>query len=95
MNTHLLMGIAFVTIFAMGLATLFNQLFRGLAYRCGGPSTLATFLYFSVFVSAVLDWLIFHKTPTPLTIIGSCLIILGGLVKIFLRAHILKKREKK
>ena len=80
-------------ILAMGITTLLNQYFRGLAYRCGRPSTLATFLYFSVFVSALCDWLIFKELPTPLAIIGTCLIILGGLVKIFLRAHLLKKAK--
>jgi drug/metabolite transporter (DMT)-like permease len=82
------------SLLGMAAATLFNQLFRGLAYRCGRPSTLATFLYFSVFVSALLDWLIFKQTPTALTFIGSCLIILGGILKIVLRAHILKSKKK-
>jgi drug/metabolite transporter (DMT)-like permease len=87
-------GILVLSIVLMALSTLLNQYFRGLAYRCGRPSTLATFLYFSVFISALFDWLIFKKSPTVLSIIGSCLIILGGILKVFLRAHILKKKTK-
>ncbi len=83
-----------LSVVAMALGTLFNQYFRGFAYRCGRPSTLATFLYFAVFVSAVLDWWVYKIIPTPHVIIGSCLIILGGIVKIYLRAQILKKRSK-
>lgn len=80
-------------VLAMGIATVLNQYFRGLAYRCGRPSTLSTFLYFSVFVSALCDWFIFKELPTLLSFVGACLIVLGGIVKIFLRAHILKKEK--
>lgn len=83
-----------ITVLMMALGTLFNQFFRGLAYRSSRPSTLATFLYFSVFVSAFFDWIVYKKTPTILVIIGSLLIIAGGILKIFLRAKILKKRNK-
>jgi len=78
----------------MGAGTLFNQYFRGLAYRCGRPSTLVTFLYFSVFLSALFDWFIFKNSPPTLSILGGCLIILGGVMKVFLRRHILKKNLK-
>jgi drug/metabolite transporter (DMT)-like permease len=88
-------GLIYAYLLFMAVATLLNQYYRGLAYRCGRPSTLSPFLYFSVFVSALFDWLIFRQTPTLLTVIGGCLILLGGILKIFLRAHILKKRDKK
>ena len=83
-----------LSVVLMAVGTLCNQYFRGLAYRYGSPTTLATFLYFSVFVSACLDWLIFKHTPVFLTVIGGCLIILGGILKIFLRSRILGKRRK-
>jgi len=84
-----------ILVLLMAIGTLFNQFFRGLAYRCGNPSTLTTFLYFSVFVSALLDALVFQHYPAFSTVIGGCLIILGGVLKIFLRAHILKHKVKK
>lgn len=82
-----------VYLFLMSIFTLLNQYYRGLAYRSSSPSTLAPFFYFSVFVSAILDWLIYKNIPSFLSIIGTILIILGGLLKIFLRAHILKKTK--
>ncbi len=87
-------GFLVLSIVLMAVGTLCNQFFRGLAYRYGSPSTLTTFLYFSVFVSALLDWLIFKRPPVFLTVIGGCLIILGGVLKVFLRAQIRKKRGK-
>lgn len=86
--------IIYLNLLFMAVGTLFNQYFRGLAYRCARPSTLATFLYFSVLVSFLFDWLIFKNFPTMLSIVGGCLIILGGILKIFLRARILKKKQK-
>jgi drug/metabolite transporter (DMT)-like permease len=94
-NGHLAEWFLLLSLLLMAGGTLLNQYFRGLAYRCGRPSTLATFLYFSVFVSAFFDWLIFKKYPSTLSIIGGSLIILGGFVKIFLRSRILKKKNKK
>lgn len=85
--------IIFTSLILMALGTLLNQYFRGLAYRCGRPSTLVTFLYFSVFVSAFLDWVVFKHTPSLLTVIGSVLIVLGGVLKVFLRAKILKSKK--
>lgn len=84
-----------IYVILMGLTALLNQYYRGLAYKCGRPSTLATFIYFSVFVSAICDWLIFKNAPTLLMIIGSILIICGGIVKVMLRAKILKEKGKK
>lgn len=86
--------IAFL-IFAMGLFTLFNQYMRGLAYTHGKPSTMATFIYFSILLSALFDWLFFHIIPTTLTLIGALLIILGGVLKVALRHYILKRKHQK
>lgn len=87
-------GFLALSIILMAVGTLCNQYFRGLAYRYGSPTTLTTFLYFSVFVSALLDWLIFKNAPVFQTVIGGCLIILGGALKVFLRARIRKKKRK-
>lgn len=78
----------------MGLSAIGNQYFRGIAYRYSTPSRLATFLYFSVFISGMLDWVIFRRIPTLLTLIGSALIILGGVLKIYLRSKIIKRKNK-
>jgi drug/metabolite transporter (DMT)-like permease len=80
-------------LFLMAVCNLGNQFFRGLAYASGGRAgNLAPFLYFSVLLSGLFDWLIFHHLPTIWTIIGSCLVILGGVLKIYLRRLFLKKQ---
>ncbi|MBS0625393.1 MAG: DMT family transporter [Verrucomicrobia bacterium] len=76
---------------ALGFASIFNQLFRAAAYRHSTPSRLASFLYFSVVLGGIWDWLFFDKIPNTYSIIGACLVVGGGLLKIYLRALILKR----
>lgn len=73
-------------IYLIGLSifTLVNQLFRGMAYKHGRPSSFAPFLYFTVFFSALFDWFIFHASFDLLSLVGTLLILLGGLLQIFL-----------
>jgi drug/metabolite transporter (DMT)-like permease len=80
-------------LLGVGLATIGNQFFRGYSYKKGRPSRLATFFYLSVIVSGFLDWAIFHQLPNTLSFIGAFFVVLGGLIKIYLRYLILKKRE--
>lgn len=48
---------------ALGLATISNQSFRGIAYHYARPGILAPMLYFSVVVSGCLDWAVFNRLP--------------------------------
>jgi len=83
--------IAFVVL--LSLASLMNQYFRAMAYMHRKPSTLSTFLYFSVLLSGFFDWFVFKKTPNTLSIIGAILVILGGISKIGLRYFFLKRKK--
>jgi len=83
----------FVVLFALGLFTLLNQFFRGKAYGLGKPTTLATFLYLSVVISGVFDWVFFHIIPDLMAIIGSLLVIVGGGLKIYLRYIFLRRKK--
>ena len=76
---------SFAYLIGLSLFTIANQLFRGMAYMHGRPSSFAPFLYFSVFFSALFDWFIFHESTDALSIIGTLLILLGGALQIFLR----------
>lgn len=82
-----------VILLLLGLFTLLNQYFRGTAYGFGKPTTLTTFLYASIVISGVFDWIFFRSTPDLLTIIGSFLVILGGTLKIYLRYLFLKRKR--
>lgn len=82
-------------ILILSFTSLLNQYFRAKAYTHGKPSTLTTFLYFSVLLSGFLDWLVFKQIPNALSIAGSCLVILGGIAKVWLRFFFLKRKLKK
>jgi drug/metabolite transporter (DMT)-like permease len=81
-------GANLLIIVLLGLASVLNQSFRAEAYRHSSPSRLSVFLYFSVLLAGVMDWTIFGKTPNFLSIIGACLIVLGGVLKIYLRRNV-------
>ena len=82
----------FGLIAALAAASILNQLFRAEAYAHGTPSRLSPFLYFAVLLAGVWDWVIFNDTPNLLSICGAALIVLGGLLKIYLRNWILNRR---
>jgi drug/metabolite transporter (DMT)-like permease len=83
---------AVLIVFGMGIASILNQLARAVAYHHSTPSRLATFLYFAIFLGGIFDWLVFKNPPNLLSLIGAALVILGGVLKIYLRALILKKK---
>lgn len=74
------------------MGALLNQYFRGKAYGFGKPATLATFLYLSIVISGIFDWAFFRVVPDFLTLIGSFLVILGGILKVYLRYLFLKRK---
>lgn len=77
----------------LGIGSIFNQMTRAKAYRLASPSKLAPFLYASVLLAGIWDWVIFHDTPDFFSILGTFLIILGGILKIYLRKWILHRKQ--
>lgn len=67
----------------LGIASIFNQSLRLLAYKHGKASALAPFLYFSIILSMILDWVIFHDLPNWLSLVGAILVISAGLIQIY------------
>lgn len=67
-------------LLGLSLATISNQSFRGAAYRYARPGILAPILYFSVVVSGVLDWAVFHRLPGHWTLMGAVLVVCGGII---------------
>jgi drug/metabolite transporter (DMT)-like permease len=72
-----------VNLVFLGLTSIFNQSLRGEAYKHGKASALAPFLYISIILSAILDWLIFDYLPNWLTLAGTVLVISGGLLQLY------------
>lgn len=74
----------FWMIVLIGLASLWTQFFRAEAYRHSNPSKLAAFLYISVIMAALFDFIFYHKVPNLLSVLGALLVILGGILKVWL-----------
>lgn len=79
-------------ILGVGISSIYNQYFRSLAFQQSTPGRLASFLYISILIAALLDWAVFHHVPKPLTVFGAALIITGGVLKIYLRKKIRSKK---
>jgi drug/metabolite transporter (DMT)-like permease len=77
--------LAWGSVVCLGIMSIFNQYFRGKAYESCRPSSLAPFLYFSVIVSAFLDWMIFGDLPNFLSAVGALFVISGGLIQLWKR----------
>ena len=71
-----------LNVVALGVVSIFNQSFRGLAYQHGKASVLAPFLYFSLIFSALLDWAVFQRLPNAFSIFGALLVMTGGLIQV-------------
>jgi len=82
----------FLLIAGLAVTSIFNQISRAEAYAHGTPSRLSPYLYFAVLLAGVWDWAIFGMAPNWLSIVGATLVVLGGLLKIYLRNKILKKK---
>jgi len=78
----------------VAVASLINQLFRALAYQHATPSRLSPFLYVSVVFGGLWDWLVFHELPTFSSIVGACFVIFGGVLKIYFRLRVVRKKLK-
>lgn len=78
---------------SLGVASILNQLARAEAYQHGTPSRLSSFMYASVLLAGLWDWLFFHNIPNTFSILGSFLVVLGGLSKIYLRSYILSRKK--
>jgi drug/metabolite transporter (DMT)-like permease len=84
-----------VLLFAgLGIASIINQLARAEAYKYSTPARLASFLYFSVVLAGLYDWIVFHSPPNLLSCAGALLVILGRILKIVLRRRFIRQKEK-
>lgn len=67
---------------AIGLCLLGSQVFIILAYRQTTAVKLGPLIYSVIVFTALIDWLVWSRTPTWLEAAGMALVILGGLVAV-------------
>lgn len=70
-------------LLGMGITSIFNQSFRGFAYRYARPSILAPFSYVALLFSGLFDWLIFYRLPNLWHNLGLGLIIVGSIIQFY------------
>lgn len=69
-------------LIGLGFAQLVSQTLIVLAYRYAPAEKLGPFIYSVIVFTAVIDWLVWKRPPTPLTYAGMALVIGGGLIAI-------------
>lgn len=80
-------GIEWVQVISVGVGTAIAQILLTVAYRYGTASYLSPLGYSTVVYAALISWLIFDKSLTIRSLIGTVLIIVGGTL-----TYILKKK---
>lgn len=76
----------YLFLLVLGLSSVSNQFFRGMAYKESvSPEKLAPILYFSVFISAFLDFVFFHIVPDDEIIFGGSLVLIGSYITVMKR----------
>jgi len=70
-------------LLGMGVTSIFNQSFRGFAYRYARPSILAPFSYVALLFSGLFDWLIFNRLPNLWSGLGLALVIIGSVIQFY------------
>lgn len=75
--------IPIISVFGVGIGTIFNQILRGKAYKCAKPASLAPYIYLSVVFAAFIEMI--HQ-PSSFQgfnfIIGMLLIFIGTMIRI-------------
>ncbi len=64
----------------LGPLAIIGQSLNISAYRRAGAATLAPIYYGSVVLSAVFAYAVWGEIPSPVAALGTCLIVLGGVV---------------
>ena len=80
--SYLLDSDLLLILILFSLISMSNQMFRFKAYQYAQPIYMAPFWYASIPMSAMLDWYFKGHIPDILTVIGSCCVIVGGVLMV-------------
>jgi drug/metabolite transporter (DMT)-like permease len=67
-------------LICLGLSQLFSQILIVVAYRYASAEKLGPFIYSVIVFTAIIDWAVWHHTPSLSTYLGMGLVIGGGLI---------------
>lgn len=77
---------AWMWLIALGFAQVFSQLLVVIAYRYAPAEKVGPFIYTVIVFTALIDWVVWHHSPTAATYLGMALVIGGGLIAVRARA---------
>ncbi|HEY5953072.1 MAG TPA: hypothetical protein VIT18_01835 [Terrimicrobiaceae bacterium] len=81
-------------ILGLGIFGVLNQAAKSAAYRnVRNPANLEPFLYLSLLVAAVFDWMLYGQVPNAETLLGGVFILASALTILFgtLMRHIIPR----
>lgn len=75
-------GQGWAWLIALGVAQLLSQVLVVMAYRYAPAEKVGPFIYTVIVFTALIDWAVWHHTPTAFMYLGMALVIAGGLIAI-------------
>ena len=79
-------NIEWLMMMGVGLATAIGQILLTVSYRYGTAAYLSPLGYSTVVYEGLISWVIFDQPLTLRSLIGTALIIIGGIVTYILKA---------
>jgi drug/metabolite transporter (DMT)-like permease len=79
----------------ISIASFLSQTTITFSLRYGSPKALAPLCYTSVIFAIIFDWLIWDNIPTWTSIVGTILIITGGIIALLIENKSIKTTESK
>lgn len=94
LTSHFYKDPLFLALLMVGLASLFNQYLRGIAYKLvSNASSLAPFIYLSIVLAVLFDIFYFLVVPAFHVWVGGIIIIVSSLLLIGLKNREQKRKK--
>lgn len=87
-------GLMWAYIFLVGICGTLFQFCLTKAYTYAPPTRVSTVLYLSVVFGGLFEWIIWETIPDFWTLLGTVLIVAGGLLALFDKKQAIKMLEK-
>ena len=69
-------------LIGIALTLLVGQVLIVLAYRYASAVKVGPFIYTVIIFTALIDWVLWNRAPTPVVLLGMALVIGGGIIAI-------------
>lgn len=76
-----------------GLANLVGQVFWTKALMLAPATAVSPFFYFMLVWAAAIGFVVWGSVPTPALMVGSCIVVISGLVLLWHEAQVKKRAQ--